>query len=146
MCDHQWPKSTKMLKWPDGGQTMQCSLCKAVGLFDTERDPFGQESAVILRPPQEEWRGLSRAKRHVILDENKYHIMKDVRMMGKGKTLRKWSLAPSTLYVLLASWQYGENPKADIPLLPAFNNDWTPEVQVKWLEIYKNVSGSRREG
>lgn len=88
-------------------------------------------------------------ERHKYYEDNKQPILSDVQSIGRPATCRKWGMPSGSLSLILARWQKeskGNPPppppshNSDILLeLPAFSNDWTPEVQMKWLEIYDKL-------
>jgi len=149
MCNHEWTGKSGVV---------QCKLCQAVALFDTEKDPFGEGEVVILRPPQEDWLRLNKKQRHAIIENNRYHILVDIKNMGRPATGRKWSLSKAVVYKFLARHEVlkkepspdspiiekttGTNRtyKSSLPPLPPFDSNWSPEVQLKWLEVYGNVA------
>lgn len=79
-------------------------------------------------------------------DSHKKEILSDIADTGRPKTQKKWQLPSPTLTGLLKRWLHEKDsgPKKAPersdnhpgPELPAFSNDWTPEVQIKWLEVY----------
>jgi hypothetical protein len=89
-------------------------------------------------------------ERHKFYEDNKQSILSDVQSIGRPATSRKWGIPSGSLSLLLYRWgkeSKGKpppppppDPDSDIlPELPAFSNDWTPEVQLKWLEVYELV-------
>ena len=79
-------------------------------------------------------------------DSHKKEILADIADMGRPKTGKKWQIPSPSITGLLKRW-LGEKPLGPKPApersdnhhgpeLPAFSNDWTPEVQMKWLETW----------
>jgi hypothetical protein len=92
-------------------------------------------------------------ERHKFYEDNKQAILADVQSIGRTATCRKWNIPSGSLSILLRRWQEesrgkpppppppppGHNSDIILPELPAFSNDWTPEVQLKWLEVYDKL-------
>jgi len=85
--------------------------------------------------------------RHRYYEQNKEAIVKDMLEIGRKRTREKWGIPQPTIVYLEARWLTDQQraqvtdagiPIGDgcLPMLPFFSNDWEPEVQVKWLEIY----------
>ena len=83
-------------------------------------------------------------------DSHKKEILADIADLGRVKAAAKWQIPDGSVSKILRRFlhqQGQENLPAPArstnhqgPELPAFSNDWTPEVQIKWLEVY----GQRR--
>ena len=93
-------------------------------------------------------------------DENKEAILADLTELGNKATAEKWDMPGSTLVGLKRRWgmpvekrggrrKTREKPSQDsasqalrdgLPPFPAFSENWAPEVQAKWLEVYPNLS------
>ena len=79
-------------------------------------------------------------------DSHKKEILADIADMGRGKAAAKWQIPSGSMGKILERFlhgkQSGQKPAPGIstnhhgPELPAFSNDWTPEVQIKWLETW----------
>lgn len=80
-------------------------------------------------------------ERHRYLEENKDEIIADFKKIGYKKTVLKWRLSTATIVKLREKWGIVSSRGNDnhLPSLPEFSNDWNPEVQLKWLEIWGNV-------
>lgn len=79
-------------------------------------------------------------------EDHKKDILADIADIGRSKTLEKWQIPSGSMSKLLNRWLH-ERPSAralaaasqsnnHLPELPAFSNDWAPEVQIKWLETW----------
>jgi len=79
-------------------------------------------------------------------DSHKKEILADISEMGTVKAREKWQIPSPSMVGLLKRWLHtkesGPKPAPERstdhhgPELPAFSNDWTPEVQIKWLETW----------
>jgi len=89
---------------------------------------------------------ITNAEKHEFLELHRSAIQRDVVELGSIKARKRWHIPSSTFSQLLKKWTAPETPapppvpvpKSDkhLPELPAFSNDWTAEVQVKWLEVW----------
>jgi hypothetical protein len=92
----------------------------------------------------------------IVTDESgtaKEAIIADLLSLGRMATSKRWGIPKTTLLYLEQRWLTerqralladGSPPPlpSDLAILtefPAFSNDWTPEVQLKWLEIYDKL-------
>lgn len=81
---------------------------------------------------------------------NKDAMVRDLVANGKEGVQRKWGIKSQLISHLKHTPLYHQlkgqpavvtKPLANhLPPLPAFSNDWSPEVQIKWLEVW----GQRR--
>ena len=79
-------------------------------------------------------------------------IRADYEALGKKATLKKWQITACSLGQLVKnrktppSQQQPPDPEPnnnrDGPDLPAFRNEWQPEVQIKWFDCYLAVINS----
>lgn len=80
--------------------------------------------------------------KHDYYEKHKDEILNDLKVLGRKATKEKWKLPPSTLTTLLSRWGEPVEPHENgLPALPPWNDEWDPEVQVKWLDIYGKVYG-----
>lgn len=85
-------------------------------------------------------------ERHKFYEDNKQPILSDVQSIGRQATCKKWGIASGVLSLLLKRWQKEGKPPPPpptdsiLPELPAFSNDWTPEVQLAWFQLYEKLS------
>lgn len=80
--------------------------------------------------------------------DHKKEMIDDLITMGKKAFLKKWSVPPQLLSHLQSDEYYEERkaPPAKsrlgtdtLPPLPSWNDNWAPEVQVRWLTIYEKL-------
>lgn len=85
--------------------------------------------------------------------DNKRQMIKDLLAMGKDAFLERWKVKPQLishlkadkLYKKLAQAPGAKAPKPKppsgdkLPQLPPWSNDWSPEVQVRWLAVYEKL-------
>lgn len=78
--------------------------------------------------------------------DNKALIAKDVKALGAKATIKKWSI-PHQLVGTLTRWQKSKPPQvaavsskqhlnSALPPLPEFKDQWMPDVQKRWLDIW----------
>ena len=89
------------------------------------------------------------------IDANKKEILRDIRVIGVDKTRVKWGIPLSWWRHVRERWGiykiwWGPGmpfPSNDgLPKLPAWRHSWTPEFKMLWLETYKVLVESRKEG
>jgi len=138
-CKHLWPEASV-----DGAYT--CLLCSAIATRDLMKDPFKQGELTVIKPGKEDWSKMSNYKRRDWHHRNSQQILSDIQRMGEIKTREKWQMPASTWTGLMKRWKLravehlSESPersKTIMPAFPVFSDDWSPEVQLKWLETYK---------
>ena len=92
-------------------------------------------------------------QRHEFLESNKMEILRDVLAIGPAKTQQKWGLPPLTWQTLKHRWQLRKVwwapgmhlfQRDGLPRLPAWRNDWPPELKLKWLETYQLIVESKK--
>lgn len=135
-CDHNFKKHPEF----------DCLICKcgAIAEDTTAKDPFHQGEVPVLKPGRDEWEALSKLERHEWFEVNRARILVDVERYGYSKAREKWDIVPATWSLTMRRWGVAlvrqtwepRRPENVGPQLPEFSNDWTPEVQLKWLEIY----------
>jgi len=105
-------------------------------------------------PPTKKYQ-LRNSERHVFYEKNRAEIIRDLLIMGRLATRKKWGIPASSLPALEKRWlapdqkalldgmplksskQAGGTPKnGRLPQLPEFSSSWEPQVQVMWFEIY----------
>jgi len=99
------------------------------------------------------WKTLSEL--HRFYEEHKVEILQDIAELGRPAATKKWMIPASTLSLLLKCWfNLHDYPPSQIaapghngkmPRLPAFSNDWPPEVQLAWLETYRDLAKKKGE-
>lgn len=82
-------------------------------------------------------------EKHKFIELNEEEIVQDYLVRGCSETTRKWGISTSTLYRLEGIREImGQRHLANmdnhrhLPQMPEFSNEWTSDVQMKWLEIY----------
>jgi hypothetical protein len=107
--------------------------------------------AKLTRSPQQS------ASMHAYYEAHKQEIISDLFAVGRTPTRKKWKISCSTLYTLERRWLTADQKaKLDnitfaplsngrLPEFPAFSDSWDPTVQVKWLEIYDKLLGSKHD-
>ena len=102
--------------------------------------------------PKPKWRE-DLWEKHQYYERNKAAILSDIQTLGRIETRKKWALPGSTLGTLLKRWgDPGSLPQShaevkseeQIPVLPAFSNNWDAEVQIKWLDVYGELYANRQ--
>lgn len=113
------------------------------------------ESAAERKPPR---RTRNRRKFRKYYEQNKAAIIADYYSLRLKDFFRKWRFATSTWTKLKTEWEVKpkgpplkrpRKPKGEIPVVsvstqsdqlpqfPPFNDKWTSDVQIAWLETYK---------
>lgn len=91
--------------------------------------------------------------RHRFYEENKIAIVADVKSIGTSATAKKWKINGASLHHVLKRWEReakAAQPEQDkvisktssdgrLPPFPVFSDSWTPEVQLKWFELYEKL-------
>jgi hypothetical protein len=110
--------------------------------------------------------------KHAYYERNKQEIIKDLLAVGRLPTRKKWKISSSTLFTLEKRWLTADQKATldnitfspirkaildmtqgnnGLPQFPEFSNDWGPEVQLKWLDLYgqlvaqKQIAGGDRK-
>ena len=89
--------------------------------------------------------GYEEVDRHVFyefIEVNKSEILEDTKVLGTVKTRKKWQIPKDVWAVVIRRWGlkkvWAVPPATNgLPKLPAWRNDWPPELKVKWLETYQ---------
>lgn len=91
----------------------------------------------------------STEERHKFLKANLDEIIGDCLFRGVVKTAAKWQISENCLYKTPEIHEALERKRAGLlevpstngatPKLPEFSNDWTSEVQLKWLGIWEKL-------
>ncbi len=94
---------------------------------------------------------------HLLIQANGKNIAKDYEDKGLKPTLHKWGISTKALYNIpeiieikskYHKYQHIKRPantirkersNGHLPQLPIFSNDWTSEVQLKWLSLYETI-------
>jgi hypothetical protein len=91
--------------------------------------------------------------RHRYYEANKTDIIADIINIGPAAARKKWGIPTASYGFLTLRWQpeinkqaallghVGSSPSSNgLPRLPEFSNDWEPEVQIKWLDVFAKVA------
>lgn len=109
-----------------------------------------------------------KGEKHRFYEAHKEEIMADLRTMGRQATCKKWNIASSTMTQLGDRWLTPEERKEltirsneaaraaarrqleqdaqekaahnGLPLFPEFSSEWDKGVQMRWLEVYLQLS------
>ena len=108
-------------------------------------------------------------EKHRDYEEHKEEILADLRSMGRPATRKKWKIPCGTMNQLEERWltplerhdltlrsqaernqaerRQAERRQAErknggnsLPSFPEFSNDWPESVQIKWIEVYQQLS------
>ncbi len=87
--------------------------------------------------------------------EHKPEIAQDYMALGATKTIVKWSIPGHTLSRLTRKPQAKSlkpSPAVEkqlfsngLPPFPPWRDDWLPEVQMQWLEVYSELTTSKEK-
>jgi len=102
---------------------------------------------------------INNMEKHRYYEEHKEEILADLRSMGRPATLKKWNIPNGTMSQLEKRWlpplerhdltlrSYTERSRAkrknggnSLPSFPEFSDDWPKSVQIKWIEVYQQLS------
>ena len=101
---------------------------------------------------------ISSMEKHRHYEEHKEEILADLRSMGRPATLKKWKIPCGTMGQLEKKWltplerhdltlrSHAEKSRAkknggnSLPSFPEFSDDWPKSVQIKWIEVYQQLS------
>lgn len=91
-------------------------------------------------------------------DEHRLEIEQDVAKMGTKGALNKWGIASGTWTGIRRRWESGKpgetKPKISeikvksvpqLPPFPPFSNEWNPEVQILWLNMYLELKRESKD-
>ena len=97
----------------------------------------------------------SAEEKHKFLIANLPDIKKDCLSIGVQRASKKWKISMDALYktpeihraLLMKKVEMLDNLDGNgasedngaTPHLPEFSNEWTPEIQLKWLEIWEKI-------
>ena len=109
-----------------------------------------------------------KGEKHRFYEAHREEIVADLRATGRQATCKKWNIASSTMTQLGDRWLTREERKElttrgnkaaqaaikqqleqaakekatrnGLPLFPEFSNDWDKAVQMRWLEVYLQLS------
>jgi hypothetical protein len=117
-----------------------------------------QRSELAKKAVNTRWNRVNNNKRHLYYEQHREEIVKDLLSLGVQAARTKWSIPPSTITYLAARWLTNEqraqllmteHPPGPIkgngylPVFPPFSDDWPESVQLKWLELYGLLQGTR---
>ena len=102
---------------------------------------------------------ISSMEKHRHYEEHKEEILADLRSIGRPATLKKWNIPNGTMSQLEKRWlsplerhdltlrSHAErsqikrkNGGNSLPSFPEFSPDWPESVQIKWIEVYQQLS------
>jgi len=91
-------------------------------------------------------------------EKHKEEILADLRSTGGPVTRKKWNISTRTMGLLEKRWFPPQETQAltsrssqakslpidnvhnNLPSFPEFSNEWAESVQLKWFEIYAQLS------
>jgi len=141
-----------------------CSLCGEVRQF-----PWEKGSPVIVLKKgdsgikqvleKEDDMVINNFEKHRDYEEHKEEILADLRSIGRPATRKKWNIPSGTMSQLEKRWlpplerqdltlrSHAERSQAkrknggnSLPSFPEFSTDWPESVQIKWIEVYPQLS------
>lgn len=88
---------------------------------------------------------VSKREKHAFIIANAKEIANDYLELGYEKTIYKWRISKTALYAIPEIKEvriqrpqlYVKPTDGQMPDLPQFSNEWSSEVQLKWLEIWE---------
>lgn len=114
---------------------------------------------------KEEHVTISNMEKHQRYEEHKEELLADHRNIGRPATRKKWKIPSGTMGELEKRWltpqerkditsrsHVGRKPAAGkkavvttptnnhLPSFPEFSNEWAESVQVKWFEVYEQLT------
>jgi len=117
---------------------------------------------------QEEHMAISNMEKHSFYEQQKEQILADLRSIGRPATRKKWSIPSGTMSQLEGRWispqetleitrrsdaQKGPPTRKNtvvttptnnhLPSFPEFSNEWEKSVQIKWFEVYEQLTTSK---
>lgn len=163
-CVHKWNI--------DNHNVGTCLLCSEVRQFPLEA---GEKPVVLKkghpRAKKHRAKGLSHDelwRRHDYYVAHKDEIIADLFALGNAATRKKWEIPIQTVHNLKSRWltpeqraqitRWGPGPAPSplssssssgngrLPHFPEFSNNWEPEVQLQWLEVYGTLASERKGG
>lgn len=146
-CKHLWPEDSV-------DDAYACLLCGAIAVWERAKDPLKQHELLIVKPGKPDWAEMSYHARREWYHQNAKCIIADVERLGEQKARKKWNIAPSTWTDLRRRWKLepkdvssigAEQVKHEVsldtlPAFPQFSDSWPAEVQLKWLETYRELA------
>ncbi|HUV52789.1 MAG TPA: hypothetical protein VMW64_06920 [Dehalococcoidia bacterium] len=101
-------------------------------------------------------------EKHRHYEKHKEEILADLRSTGRPATRKKWNIPSGTMGQLEERWltpqerqdltsrsRAGSSRSAatptnnvdnSLPSFPEFSNEWPESVQIKWIEVYEQLS------
>jgi hypothetical protein len=130
------------------GDALVCSTCR--GRFEVSAEPK------VAKGRRKSATQTNKLGKHRYYENNRDAIIADIATIGKHAAMKKWDIPSGTISYLMLRWRVGESPLPAgagsspkdgwLPPLPPFNESWTPEVQVRWLELYEAVLERGKHG
>ena len=124
-----------------------------------------EEQPASLVKPGARRRGLSRKEARLYFEKRKTAIITDYNSLKMVAFLRKWHMSTTTWGKLKKEWNVAPKPlnsvragdqtarantaskpasQQSLPPFPPFSDRWFAEVQLAWLQAYKEISAARR--
>ncbi len=112
----------------------KCRQCGGVAPYDVDEGGYKCPTC-----------GRLEVARHILyefVEVNKVEILEDAQKLGTQKTRVNWGIPKDMWAVIIRRWGlrkvWAVPPSTNgLPKLPAWRNDWPPELKVKWLEAYQ---------
>jgi len=153
-CQHEYTCGPSLGDWIPG----ECKKCGQKVEFPF--DGIGEKRILSVGNIKRGGELKKKAERMKFYKENKEAIISDLAELGGPQTRKKWGIPSSTLAYLKKRWgmpvkgrgqkQTCEQAvpgkervslrKDGLPPFPAFSENWAPEVQAKWLEVYPGMA------
>jgi hypothetical protein len=124
-----------------------------VGLKNRWLNAAQKAKVASIMPPK---RPLGHDEAHNFYEKHKSEIIIDLLTFGRVGTRKKWNIkASSSLFTLESRWltpaQKARVDSVDVkslghshielPQFPGFSNDWQPQVQLRWFDLYSKLIG-----
>jgi len=79
-------------------------------------------------------------QRHAYYEKHRKEILADIESLGGFKARQKWGIPTGSWYNIRRRW-HGPIPKKQIRQLPPWNEKWSDDVKLAWLNAYGQVFG-----
>ena len=83
-------------------------------------------------------------QRHAYYEKHRPEIVADIETLGGFQTRQKWGIPTGSWYNIRRRW-HGPIRKKQIRQLPPWNEQWSDDVKLAWLNTYGQVFGVRQE-
>jgi hypothetical protein len=113
------------------------------------KDPFTEGELIIIKPGAADWDGWTLRGKRNWYHRHRLRLLADIKSIGELNTRRKWDIATSTWCGLMRRWgmRSGKAPArpkpakdGKLPAFPEFSDGWPAEIQLKWLEVYREIA------